>query len=108
MSKVSTKSGFITAAEANKITPITNSKTDAFNRLWLWPSKAPTAGGKRTSNVGDVYVGERTDGGDYTPDVLGKDDMPMLIELPVGETKLLRDVIFQSDTAGDGLLFKFW
>jgi hypothetical protein len=107
MSKVFTKSGFMAAAEANKITPISNDKLAVFNRLWIWTASVITDG-KRVANVGDIYIGERTESGDCTPDVLTKDDLAFLIELPLGETKLLRDVLFQADNIGDGVYFKYW
>jgi hypothetical protein len=107
MSKIFTKSGFARAIEAGKIYPLTNSGNEMFNRLWLWPASGITAG-KRTLNDGNLYIGERTESGDVTPDEMIPGDLPMLIELPQGETKQLRDVIFQADTAGDGLFFKYW
>ncbi len=109
MSKVFTQSGFKAVPEANKIFTLCDSKNETFNRLWLWPARAITAAGKRTLNTGDIYVGERMEGSaDCTPDVLATGDLPILIELPQGETKRLRDVIVQADTAGDGLFFKYW
>ena len=108
MSKVSTKSGRQSAAEANKIYPLTTDKKLFFNRLWIYPAKA-IASNKLTANTGDIYVGERTDGDiDCTPDKLTNADLPLLIELPQGETKQLCDVIFQADNAGDGVFYKFW
>ncbi len=108
MSKVFTQSGFRATREANKITSLSDSKSETFNRLWLWPASAVTSGGKLTANAGDVYVGERTDSGDVTPDKLGTDDLSFLIQLPEGQTKLLRDVIVQADNSGDGVFFKYW
>ena len=108
MSKVFTKSGFKAAPEANKIFALSDSAKEMFNRLWIWPAKA-ISGGKRTANTGDIYVGERSEGSaDCTPDVLTTGDLAYLIELPVGETKALRDVIFQADNAADGVYFKYW
>lgn len=107
MSKTFTRSGLAIAAEANKLTPISNSKSDTFNRLWIWPAKGIVSF-KRVANTGDIYIGERTEDQDVTTDVMASGDLPMLIELPQGEQKLLRDVIFQADNAGDGVFFKYW
>lgn len=109
MSKIFTKSGFKPAPEANKIFALTNDSKLLFNRLWLWPASGVTTGGKRVANVGDIYVGERTEGSsDCTPDKLTTDDLPLPIELPEGETKMLRDVIVQADNALDGVYYKYW
>ena len=106
--KTETKAGTAVASEANKIYALTNDKKLSFNRLWIWPAAAMTAGGKRTANAGNVYIGERTSSGDHTPDQLATGDAPILIELPQGETKLVSEVIFQADTASDGVYFKYW
>lgn len=108
MSKITTKSGFVASREANKITSLCDNSKENFNTLWIWPASAMPATGKRTLNVGDIYIGEKTDSGSFTPDVLTKDDLAFQIKLPEGETKLLRDVIFQADSAGDGVFFKYW
>lgn len=107
MSKTFTKSGFIASKEANVMTSLTNDRKLMFNTLWIWPASAITAG-KRVDNVGDIYIGERTEDADVTPDVLLKDDLAFQIKLPEGQFKQLCDVIFQADSAGDGVYFKYW
>lgn len=107
MSKTTTKSGSKYAVEANVITPLTSDGKLVFNKLFIWPASAITAK-KRVANVGDIYIGERTSDEDVTPDVLTPADLAFKIQLPDGETKLLRDVIFQADNAGDGVYYKYW
>lgn len=107
MSKVFTKSGFMASTQANVLTPLTNDGKLYFNKLFVWPASAIT-GNKRVVNVGDIYIGEKTEDADCTPDVLTPADLAFEIRLPDGETKLLRDVFFQADNAGDGVYFKYW
>jgi hypothetical protein len=105
--KTATQSGIYLLQNANAIERISDSHKLSFNKLWLYPAKA-VAGGLLTPNTGNINVGERTESGDVTPDVLQVGDLPMVIELPQGETKLLRDVLIQGANAGDGVWFKFW
>ena len=102
-----TKADIKIAPEANKIFALTEDRKASFNRIWIWPASGITDG-KRVANAGDIYIGERTEGGDFTPDVITTSDLAFLIQLPEGQKKLLRDVIFQADNSGDGVFFKYW
>lgn len=87
-----------------------------FNKAWIYPSAAPTAvtaqsllakGYILTQNSGDIYIGEKGDGPNICPDLLGKTDPPFKIELPPGEDKALEDLLIYG-TAGDGVWIKYW
>lgn len=112
MSKIVTQSGFYATKQANKIESIAADSKVEFNKLWLWPASGISAAvgskGTRIPNVGNIYIGERTDSEDVTPDVVATGDLPMVIELPQGENKMLRDVLIQADNLGDGVYYKFW
>lgn len=116
MSKISTRSGFVTAKEANKIFSLSDDGDGnvLVSRLWVYPASAVDSVTKKlTVNQGVVYMGEKTDSGDVTPDVLqpGTDAteiQPTEYDLPVGREKRLKDFIFQADNANDGVWFKYW
>lgn len=116
MSKLSTRSGFVIAPEANKIFSLSdNGDGDVLvARLWVYPASAVAADtGKLTVNAGVIYFGEVTDSGKVTPDPIqpGTDPteiQPTEFELPVGREKRLKDFIFQADNANDGLWLKYW
>jgi len=110
MSAIKTLSGIYTTRAANQVERISDSQKEVFNKMVIYPGKAIDANTRKiTANVGAVYVGERTEGeGDMTPDTLASADLPIIIQLPQGREKLVRDVLVQSDNAGDGIVFKYW
>src|SRR4051812_20491869 len=98
MSKITTRSGFFAAPEANKVFSIADRKNrDAvFNRLWIYPASGVNkATSKLVANAGNAWIGERTDSGEVTPDLMELDSSPLLIELPQGQSKKIDDVLFQ-------------
>lgn len=110
MSTIKTISGFYGTKNANEIERISDNPKAVFHKLFLYPCKGVnSANGKLNANAGNVYIGERTEGeSDVTPDLLQSADLPIVIELPQGKNKLLRDVLIQADNAGDGVYFKGW
>lgn len=115
MSNTFTQSGLYRIKNANMMERISDSPKATFNKIWLYPStgvaKILTGGiqeGQLLQNVGAVSVGEVTDSDKATPDTLAVGDPPIKYELPVGEHKLLRDVLIQGANVGDGVWFKYW
>lgn len=87
-------------------------KGHLFNKLWIYPASGLTAaasgnGSILTVNSATVYIGERGDGPDVCVDILQPGDLPIKIELPQGEEKLIEDVLIYG-TNGDGVWFKWW
>ena len=108
MSKQVTQFGQYAIQAANTVEQIAlHKKRVYFNKLWLYPASGMSAG-LLTANVGDVYIGEKGDGPNVTPDILQSGDPPIKIELPQGEEKLLEEVLIQGANVGDGVWFKYW
>jgi hypothetical protein len=111
-----TLSGVYAIRNTDTMERISDSKTEAWKKIWLYPAKriskdASADGvsvGKRVLNGDTISVGEFTEGEPATPDDLELDSGPVLYEVPPGgEPKLLRDVIIQG-AQGDGVYFKYW
>jgi hypothetical protein len=115
MSTIKTQSGVYQIQNANSMERISDNQKIVFNKLWLYPAKGVAKSGDASGlspgllilNGAGIFVGEHMDGADATPDALNINDLPLKIELPQGESKLLRDVLIQG-AAGDGVFFKYW
>ena len=117
MKRITTLSTVYLIKNADSVEQVTTDKNILFNKLWIYPGKgiaksgdaSGLAPGKIIPNTEDVYVGERCNGSlEMTPDLLVLDSSPILIELPQGESKFLREVLVQSSNAGNGVVLKFW
>ncbi len=87
---------------------IPNDRDAVFNTMWIYPCRAFDAQGKRVANAASAWIGERTTYADVTPEELVYDGGPMPIQLPPGQTKLVRQVLVQVDDAADGVWAKWW
>jgi hypothetical protein len=107
MSTVKAQSDKYVIQNTDKIERLTTKRDPVFNKLWIYPASDVDDNGKLVANDNPIYIGERTEGADVTPDVLATDAAPFPIILPDGEKKKLNEVLIQG-TAGDGVWFKWF
>lgn len=84
------------------IEAITTNDNLFFQKLWLYPAKA-VAAGVLTANTGSIYVGKSAT---YLPDVLAVGDLPLKIELPLGQ-KMKLALIRIKGAIGDGVFYSY-
>ena len=96
----------------NDIEQIAAASAAFFQKLWLYPAKAVTAGtGILTANVGNVSLGKSGAAAagkqQYCPDLLTPANINgMSYELPLGQKMLLSQIII-TGTAGDGVFYSY-
>lgn len=92
------------------VEPLSTSRNVYFQKLWLYPGKA-IASNALTLNTNAIKIGKRGNNlaGNSTTvvtDTLNPTDLPLMIQLPLGQKMSLNDVLI-SGTAGDGVFFCF-
>lgn len=88
------------------IDQLTVDETLFFQKLWVYPGKAVVAG-VITANGADIRVGKSgTAATQYLPDVLAAGDLPLKIELPLGQKMKLSQILIKG-TAGDGVFYSY-